>query len=178
MADTLTIEDIHEGIKEALSKAFPSLETVDDYPTEEGKIATPAAFLNLAAIEPDDEGDGDDGTERLISTLRWELSLVLGKVPTKEIKRQTRVMAANVSLWVKGNRFGLRVRPAAFMRAEPDDFSPVLSRYAPWVVEFEQTVALGESVWDDTAVVPDAIYVSMVPYTGLEHVDDYVEVTA
>lgn len=176
MADAITTEVLHEGIKQALKEAFPDLETVDDYPTEKGKIKTPAAFLNMAAIEPGDSG-GDDGTERLDSVLRWEISIIMGKVPTKEVKRQTRMRAADVALWVHGNRFDLRVRPAEFIRAEADDFSPELSRYAPWLIEFEQSVPLGASVWDGTAVVPTEVYVGQEPDTGPEHEADYVKVT-
>lgn len=174
MADTVTIEALTKGIKEGLKKGFPDFQTVDDYPTVEGAISTPAAFLNLSAIEPDNQ----DGTGRLVTVLRWEISVVLGKVPTQEVKRNTRILAANLALWVQGNRFSLPVREAGFVRAEPDEFSPTLSRYAPWVVEFEQSVPLGESVWDGTAIVPDTVYVSWEPDTGPDHVEDYVEVVS
>lgn len=175
MADAVTIESLHEGIKQALSEAFTELKTVDDYPTEKGRIATPAAFLDLAALEPDAEG-GEDGTERLVMTLRWELYLVLG-LPVPEVKRAVRTLAANVALWVQGNRFGLPVRPAQFIRAEPNDFSPGLERYLPWVVEFEQTVLLGSSVWDADGVVPTELYLGYEPNTGPDHIDDYERVT-
>ena len=174
MADALTIEGIHEGIKQALAEAFPQLVTVDDYPTEEGHIKTPAAFLNLSAIEPDSDGNGEDGTERLAALLRWEISLVLG-LPTQATKRAARALAASVAVWVQGARFGLCVGRAQFIRAEQDEFSPVLGRHTPWVVEFELSAAFGASVWDeDSAPAPSEVYLGFEPDTGAEHLADYV----
>lgn len=176
MADPVTLESLHEAIKQALLEAFPTLGDVDDYPTEPGHIKVPAAFLDLVSIEPNGD-DGEDGTGRLVASLRWEISLVLG-LATQGNKRAARSLAANVALWVKGNRFGLRVAPAQFLRAAPDEFSPQLSRHTPWVVEFEQEVLLGESVWDETGIVSTTVYVGIDPDTGPDHVDDYREVVS
>lgn len=176
MADPVTIEGLHEAIKQALAQAFPVLVKVDDYPTECGHIKVPAAFLDLVSIEPN-EDNGEDGTGQLVASLRWEISLVLG-LTTQKNKRAARALAANVALWVQGNRFGLHIPPAQFLRAAPDEFSPQLSRHTPWVVEFGQEIHLGESAWDGTGVIPSAVYVGFEPDTGLDHVDDYLEVVS
>lgn len=177
MADTLTIDGIHAAITEQLAAEFPTFQTVGDYERQKGHIKVPAAFLNLESFEPCDDGDGEDGTERLVVNLRWELRVLLGP-PGASNERAARGLAVNLAKWVQGNRFGLSIHPAKFLRGESDKFTPELDHYTPWLIEFEQCAHLGESVWDDDSAIPTTIFVGYEPNTGTDHVDDYVQVSS
>lgn len=177
MADTLTIDDIHAAITGQLAAAFHEFQTVGDYERQKGRINVPAAFLNLESFEPCDDGDGEDGTERLVVNLRWELRVLLGP-PGASNERTARGLAVNLAKWIQGNRFGLTISPARFLRAESDKFTPELDHYTPWLVEFEQFARLGASVWDNDSVAPTTVFVGYAPNTGAAHIDEYVQVSS
>jgi len=177
MANQIDLDTAHSAILEALKAQFPAFQTVGDYGVfsvkGSNKLKVPAAALYLASFDSQDSGS--IATDQLAITARWELRIVLDK-RTQDFERQLCKISADVALWVQGNRFGLPAAPAEFMRAEPDQFDPAVVHLSPWVIEFEQTYLLGQSVWDGSGPVPSAVYVAYEPDTGPEHIDNYEKV--
>lgn len=172
--NSIDLDAAHDAVLAAIRAAFPVFQTVDDYARVSKTIQTPACFLTLAEFEPE-EGDGGTGTGQLSVALRWEFRVVLG-IRDIDSARNVRKLAADIALWGHGNRFGMLAGASRFIRAEPDEFSPKLQHYDPWLVEFEQGILLGESVWSDEGVAPSEILVGYVPDVGPGHEDDYEEV--
>ena len=162
----------HDGILAALGQGLPGLRDVLGYGTAEG-LATPAAVLNLAGVEPADEPE--DGSGRLAVRCRWELFLVMAS-RTPGVGRKLRELAGASAALVQGNRFGLAAPPARFVLAEPNEFEPSWKGAESWRVEFEQVVYLGANVWDGEGVMPETVLVSHTPLIGLEHEGEYEEV--
>ena len=86
-------------------------------------LNTPAAVLNLAGLEPDDEPE--DGSGLLALRCRWEVFLVLA-ARTPGVERKLRELAGACAAVVQGQRFGLATDPARFVLAEPNEFEPHL----------------------------------------------------
>lgn len=173
----IVIEDTHDAIQNAIKAAFPSFVTVGGYDSAKKSIKCPAAFVELASIEP---GDEDPGTEQLAIRMRWEILLLLRfntKSVKKSVQREIRTIVGAVAHFVHGNRFGLPVSPAQFVGAYPDEFSPKSGTYEEWRIDFEIEGYLGESVWDGEGIIPETVLLSHTPLIGVEHIDEYKEVT-
>lgn len=176
--EEITIEALQKAIEKALCEAFPKV-TVCGYDkltqkkgTCRKKLKLPALVLSLASFEQNQP----TGTEQLAISLHWELRVVCSrKGANAEI--EVRQLAASVASFVHGNQFGMKVKGAHFIAAGSDEFSPDLAGLEPWLVEFEQSVCLGTSCFDDDFTTPEEVYVSISPEIGLEHKDKYYLVT-
>ena len=174
----ITIEALQKAIEEALRKAFPKTTVCgyDKLTEKKGvgrkKFTLPALVLSLASFEQDQP----TGTEQLAIGLRWELRVVCSSRGSKgEI--EVRELASLVAAFVHDNRFGMKVKGAQFIAANPDEFSPAIAGHVPWLVEFEQSACLGVSCFDDDFTTPEEVYVSISPEIGLKHKDKYYLVT-
>ncbi|MBU1001919.1 MAG: hypothetical protein KKE73_05305 [Proteobacteria bacterium] len=166
------IEAAREGIVTALRAGCPGLQDVLDY-GRETTLNTPAAVLNLAHLEPDE--NPEDGSGKIALCCRWEVFLV---VPDRaKYEGRLRELAAAVGTLVHGHRFGLEAPPARFILAEPNEFEPHFKGAKCWRVEFEQVLLFGESVWEGDGVLPEQLMVSYTPLIGAEHEAEYQEVT-
>lgn len=182
MADPIDIEAVHSAILDGFRAAFPSFQTVDDYgivTVKRGngreRLNTPAALLSMEGMEPHADG-AESGDGRVCVTLRWELRLVLDKRQAGH-ERDARRLAADVAVWLQGNRFGLKTSPAEFRAAGPDQFGAEIIHLAPWLVEFDLPCMLGASVWEEGDAAPSHVFVGYEPETGPENVEKYTEVT-
>lgn len=167
------IAQAHDGILAALRGDLPGLRDVLDYGVAE-QLATPAAVLRLAGMEPDDAPE--DGSGRLDMRCRWEVFLVLAS-RTPGVERRLRALAAAAAVLLHGNRFGLAAPPARFVLAEANEFEPSWKGAQSWRVEFEQVLHLGESVWDAEGVVPQTVLASHSPLVGSQHEQEYEEIS-
>ncbi|TIH12746.1 hypothetical protein D0S45_17400 [Marinifilum sp. JC120] len=175
--EQITVDDAHDRIIDQLKEKFPLFVDVGDYgilTVKEGetreRLTVPAAILSFDSFEPDRERS-NPGTGQKIISVRWELRVMLDtKDPSHD--RAIRRLAADVALWIDGNRFG-RGFEARFIRSEEDQFDPRLIRFNPWLIEFQQSYLLGESVWDGEGPVPTEVYGSYVPEIGAAHEEDY-----
>ncbi|GFM38318.1 hypothetical protein DSM19430T_30020 [Desulfovibrio psychrotolerans] len=167
----ISMQAAHEAIQEGLRQAFPVL-SVMAYESLKERVACPAAFLNLAALEPGD----DVGTEQLAVRIRWELHLVM-HFKAANVNLEICALVGAVSKWLHGNRFGLPAHPAEFVGAYPDEWKPEQRAYEEWRIEFEQRVYLGASAWTDEGVIPQTVLVSWSPRVGVDYKPEYTEVT-
>lgn len=170
----ITIKGLQEGIEKALREAFPKVSVCgyDKLTHKKGtgrkKFTLPALVLSLASFEYDQPTT----TEQLAITLRWELRVVCSrKGGNAEI--ELREFSARVASFVHGNKFSLPIKGAQFLAAGSDEFSPDLAGLEPWLIEFEQSVCLGKSCFDEEFLTPETVYVSISPEIGLAHKDKY-----
>lgn len=172
----IVIEAAHDAIQAAFKAAFPAFVTVGGYDKSKKVIKCPAAFIELGSIEPGD----DPGTDQLAVRLRWEIFLLLRfntKNVKKSVKQEIRTIVGAVAHFVQGNQFGIPCTPAQFVGAYPDEFSPKTGTYEEWRIDFEMEALLGESVWDGEGIIPDTVMLSYSPIIGIDHEQDYQEVT-
>ena len=176
--DEITLDIAHERIIALFKEKFPMFANVGDYgilTVKHGetrpRLTVPAAILYMESFEPDPEKH-NPGTGQRVVSVRWELRIMLNtKDPNHD--RYIRRLSADVALWVDGNRFG-KGYAAKFIRSEADQFEPRVIMFKPWLIEFEQSYIVGESVWDDgDGITPTEVYASYDPEIGLAHEEDY-----
>lgn len=165
----ITLDAVHDAIVAAIRAQYPTLETVSDYPDERVRVATPACLVELADLEP---GDMDPGTGQQAVLARFQARIVIGFRETKA-KRAVRAWSAAFIAFLRGQRWGLPVGPARFVSAGPDEFSPELDQYEAWLIEWEQVLHLGETVWRDDGLPPAQLYLGYSPRIGPPHEADY-----
>ncbi|UYM14258.1 hypothetical protein [Endozoicomonas euniceicola] len=168
----LDLNEWHQSVIDGL-KTLKAFKTVAEYPREKKKIVTPAAFLELTAIQA--QADDNANTEQLPVTLEAEVRIICG-YRTKEVKRYIRLLAAQVAHYLDGQRFGVPSQPARVGGCWPDEFDTELDNYEVWRVVFTQDVLLGATVFDDSGIIPESVYVGFAPDIGKDHEDDYTKV--
>lgn len=183
---TLNLAELHQAIRDDIAAAFPELKTVDCYrDDEEGGRELKQADMPACLIELErfDEADAaDDGTGRQRVTLHFSARLLIG-FREQKAKRSIRLLAAALAAWLKGRRWTdpaggkMPTEGAVFQTAEPDAFSPRQDQFEVWRVEWTQVASLGAPVLE-AEERPTRIFVGIDPYTGPDHVGDYVELAA
>lgn len=173
---TVTIENIHQAVLDTVAKAFPLFKTVaEDAPLvtdtgdATGKLpyAAPACIVSMPLFE----SKKPECADLLPVDLHFELRIV-GAYSGEGADRKTRQLAGALAQCIEGNRFGLPMRGAEFVRAKADTTLPALHHLCPWLIEFTLSVYLGTEEGDDFTM-PEKVYVSMAPEVGLAHIDKY-----
>lgn len=162
----VNISALHEAIKEGLKAKFPGVD-VDFYDRPGEKVRTPSIRFGLEMIER--ANPGDTGTEQLEVKLNFAAQVSESYKAGKKLA--VRVLAAQVSKFVDGNRFGLKIGPGEFTSSGPEEFS---DEYETWRVEWEHTAALGKSVWDHEGDVPTEVFANDGRIVGDP---DFIEIT-
>jgi len=160
MSTTLT--QVHEAILARLRDTFQKV-TVESYdPDPKLSVLAPALFLELEEFDPgDDIGDG-----RLPAQCRFSIHCVLGW-EVENLALEIREFAAAVAMLVRDNGIWLKgsvlTKPKQ-IGAYPGNFrKDTNSGYDSWVVSWEQTVYLGESVWTADGITPQKVYLAHAP---------------
>jgi hypothetical protein len=173
-ADTeIDLDALHDAVVAAIVAGMPAVASVQSYPSERTALNLPAILVDLEDMEA--APDADPGTEQLAVLTRWRARLILG-FRTADVYRQVRKGAGQLAHLVHLNRWGMPVGPARVTIVGPDPFDPDLDQYEAWVVEWEQVVHLGASVWGDEGIVPQTVYLGLEPETGLENIDKYIQI--
>lgn len=170
----IDLSTVHQSIVDAIAAQFPALATVEDYREDRKGLPLPAVLVELADMEPDP--DADPGTEQLAVQSRWEARIIIGfRKPNAE--REVRRLAAALGVFVHQNRFGEPIGSAEVLAIAPDSFDPDLDQYVVWLVEWQQIVHLGGSVWanDSDTPIPSQVLYSWAPNIGPDHEPDYRE---
>lgn len=171
----IDLDALHDAVVAAISSGMPTVASVQAYPDTSEPLPLPAVLVDLEDMEA--APDVDPGTEQLAVRVRWRARLILG-FRTADVQRQVRKGAAQLAHLVHLNRWGKPVEPARVTLVGPDPFDPALDQYEVWVVEWEQIVHLGASVWEcpEGASVPETVYLGIEPKTGPDHVEDYWQI--
>lgn len=169
---------LHDNIAAAVRLAFGSrLKTVAEYDPVDGgtqTIKTPAVLLELVEIRPAGRVTGG----RTPVELAWSAHCVLSAT-TENVQREVRNFAVKVMAVVDGNRWqlGEAVTRAEELSAFPGMFKPGEKGFESWIVNWKQTVHLGDS-WELPVDGPATeVFVGEFPNTGPDHAGDYKRVT-
>lgn len=169
----IDLNALHDAVVAAIDAGMPAVASVQAYPSERTALDLPAVLVDLEDMEGSPESD--PGTEQLAVVTRWRARLILG-FRSSDVHRQVRKGAGQLAHLVHLNRWGMPVGPARVTIVGPDPFDPDLDQYEVWVVEWEQVVHLGASVWDDEGVVPQTVYLGFEPDTGSGNTGKYDQV--
>ncbi|MNN57294.1 hypothetical protein D3C81_1722760 [compost metagenome] len=106
------------------------------------RVALPAVVLELVELEPGrDPGTGEVGVDA-----RIEARIIVGS-EQEQCQQQAAFAAAQMTVLLRMQTWGLEVEQAEFVRAAQDWTRPELDGYAVWVVEWTQGIYLGEEEW-------------------------------
>ncbi len=147
--------DLHQKICKTLKEEIPAIQTCEVYPAIRREIIAPAAFVELASLEP----GKDPGTEELALRARFEVrGVVDGTVEDSQVV--VRSLAAEIARVVNKNTWDVEnVSAGEFISAGGDDFKPELDAYLVWLVEWVHELHTGQSMWLETGIIPHTISV-------------------
>ncbi len=168
------LDDFHNAILEGIRTHFAGrLKTVAMYDVgNTDPIETPAALLVMeSGGKREDLGDGRFPLRCLIT-----VHCILG-FKTKNLALELRKFAASSIRLVDGNRWGIEESVdlpdiSGQDAIGPGEFRPGQDGYDSWYATWEQTIYLGESVWNLEGVTPEKIYLGQAPEIGAAHEDD------
>lgn len=167
----LDLDQLFDAVIASIRGAFPQFEMVDAYPEDRRQMPVPACLIDLIELEPTD----DPGTEQLAVIAHFEASIVL-PFRAPRAKRAVAKLAAAIAHHVQGRRWGLPIAPAQVISIAPSDFDPELDRFETWSVEWQQTVHIGESIWNDDGTPPTQVLAAWSPDIGPTHEAEYTDI--
>lgn len=167
-----TITEVHEAIKAKLRETFPKV-TVDDYnPEPELSVLAPALLLELEEFPM----GADVGDDRYPAACRFSVHCVLGwevkslALELWEFSAAVAQLIRKSGVWVKGGVLtkpeGLEVYPGSFRKDTQQGYD---SRVVTW----NQTLYLGESMWNADGITPQEIYLAYAPGGDVPPADEH-----
>ena len=173
-ADTVvTLDALHEAIRDQVAAQFPDFLTVEFYRDDEGQsMPTPACLLEL--VEAEDAADMDAGSGQWHAMLRFQARVVMA-LRGPEVRLNVRKAALALATYLRLRRWdGIAADPCQVIACEPDEFAPNVERFAVWRVEWVQLVMLGESAWTNDGTVPTQVLYSFTPEVGTPNEGSYL----
>lgn len=166
--DPIPLGQVYAAMETHIRQAIPGLRYVGTMPSGIEVVPPPAVVLELAGFE---SADQDPGTGQVAVEARFEARVL---VPGEEDNclHLAAFVAAQLTVLLRLQSWGLPFGFAEFIRAERDWSRPELDSFAVWVVEWTQTIYLGEEEWPWPAE-PGPILFSFDPETGAAHEGDY-----
>ena len=136
------------------------------------QFEAPALLLTLDTMSQSDEtGDGRTATQCSFSVCAV---LPVHGLPLDRVAIAAANYAAELLDFIKYNHWGLGVdvgHPQQ-LSAQPADFKPGKTGYESWVVNWQQTVYLGDTEADD-GIIPTTVMVGMEPDIGADNEHKY-----
>jgi hypothetical protein len=172
-----TLTEFHLAIENAIDAHFgDNVNTIAWYQqgeTPAGQplpIITPAVILEIESAE---EGD-DIGDDRAPLLCHFTAYCILGQ-QTEALQIQVREFAAQLFKKVRKNKWGLahNVSFPGMVTLGPGKFDPEKNGFDSWYVSWDQTLYLGDSIWDSTGIMPTEILWSELPLIGTGNEDHY-----
>jgi len=177
----MTLDDLRDAIANNLKSKLPDLRECRPHAgrfdlSELRRVAakTPAVFVACLGVRE----------SALLESGECDADLVMAAfVVTSDQKGLPRdVSALNIIefllMYVPGKQWGLQGRAFQAREVQAQNmYSGEVDKagVAMWAAVWRQKVRLGESVWDETGVLPSHVYFSFVPLVGAEHEEDYWE---
>ncbi len=150
------------------------------YAGQFSEVATKKTLINVPAVWLDFESGkqgADTGTEQveLVCTFTaYAITRVLNNARARN--QDAQALAQQVLLRLQNNRFGL----SAISRPSGIDLKPMNYAYlvdnglGVCAIRWQQSLYLGESVWDSTGVTPTEVWLGLSPEIGIPYVDKYI----
>jgi len=140
--EPIPLDQVYAVIEQSIARTIPALAFVGTMPDRLDRVALPAVVIELVEWEPGpDPGTGEVGIEA-----RFEARVIVAGEEENSL-RMAAFTAAQLTVLLRMQTWGLAVEQAHFVRAAQDWTRPELDGYAVWVVEWTQGIYLGEGEW-------------------------------
>ncbi|QOF91271.1 hypothetical protein [Pseudomonas lundensis] len=151
-----SLDLLYQTIEQHLQQHLPGVQLVSFWPDIQQHIPLPAVFLDIAEIEP----GTDIGTGETTLTLTFEARVIVDVIRADHYPQAVH-LATQLAVLLRAQSWGLPVEPAEFQRSSQDWTRPELDGYTVWLVEWTQTVYLGEQEWPWPDEPPGTLLISV-----------------
>ena len=151
-----SLDLLYQAIEQHLQQHLPGVQLVSFWPDIQQHIPLPAVFLDIAEFEP----GTDIGTGETTLTLTFEARVIVDVIRADHYPQAVH-LATQLAVLLRAQSWGLPVEPAEFQRSSQDWTRPDLDGYTVWLVEWTQTVFLGEQVWPWPDEPPGSLLISV-----------------
>ena len=157
------ITDIFNQLIDDLS-LVPGIAQVIPVPRRLDTVTLPAIFLDIGEMTY----GNSPGTEQVPLVIHWEARIVM-QDDVEDITLWS--LVANVMLQLFTTRWPNRdIGKVKLKQATPDDFTPDLAGFRVWLIEWVQTIHLGDNIWDGDGIVPTEV---VIRYQGSDEETTY-----
>lgn len=151
-----SLDQLYQAIEQHIEQHLPGVQLVSFWPDIQQHIPLPAVFLDIAEIEP----GTDIGTGETTLTLTFEARMIVDVIRADHYPQAVH-LATQLAVLLRAQSWGLPVEPAEFQRSSQDWTRPELDGYTVWLVEWTQTVYLGEQEWPWPDEPPGTLLISV-----------------
>ena len=137
-----SLDALYLAIEQHIQQHLPGVEMVSFWPDIAHHIPLPAVFLDIAEIEP----GTDIGTGESTLNVTFEARVIVDVIHDRHYQQAIH-LATQLAVLLRTQTWGLAVEPAEFKRSTQDWTRPELDGYTVWLVEWSQTIYLGETEW-------------------------------
>ena len=157
----LSLDVLYQAIEQQIHQHLPGVELVSFWPDIGNHIPLPAVFLDIGEINPGQ----DIGTGETTLTITFEARVIVDVIRGDHY-RQAVQLATQLAVLLRMQSWGLPVEAAEFQRSSQDWTRPELDGYTVWLVEWTQTLYLGEQEWPWPDQPPGTLVWGFSPDTG------------
>lgn len=133
---------LYQAIEQHLQQSLAGIQLVSFWPDINQHIPLPAVFLDISEIEP----GTDIGTGESTLNVTFEARVIVDVIRDQHYQQAIH-LATQLAVLLRTQAWGLAVEPAEFKRSTQDWTRPELDGYTVWLVEWTQTIYLGETEW-------------------------------
>ncbi|MGO2287711.1 hypothetical protein [Pseudomonas lundensis] len=151
-----SLDLLYQAIERHLQQHLPGVQLVSFWPDIQQHIPLPAVLLDIAEIEP----GTDIGTGETTLTITFEARVIVDVIRADHYPQAVH-LATQMAVLLRAQSWGLPVEPAEFQRSSQDWTRPELDGYTVWLVEWTQTVYLGEQEWPWPDEPPGTLLISV-----------------
>lgn len=151
-----SLDLLYQAIEQHFQQHLPGVQRVSFWPDIQQHIPLPAVFLDIAEIEP----GTDIGTGETTLTITFEARVIVDVIRADRYPQAVH-LATQLAVLLRAQSWGLPVEPAEFQRSSQDWTRPELDGYTVWLVEWTQTVYLGEEEWPWPDEPPGTLLISV-----------------
>ena len=137
-----SLDLLYQTIEQHLQQSLGGIQLVSFWPDIKQHIPLPAVFLDIAEIEP----GADIGTGESTLSVTFEARVIVDVIRAGHYQQAIH-LATQLAVLLRTQTWGLAVEPAEFKRSTQDWTRPELDGYTVWLVEWAQTIYLGEEEW-------------------------------
>jgi len=179
----MTLDDLRQAIADNIKTKLPDLRDCRPHAgrfdlAELRRVATktPAVFIACLGVKESELQESGECDADLV---------MAAFVVTSDAKALPKDVAAlNIIefllLYIPGKQWGLGGKAFKAREVQAQNmYSGEVDKTgtAMWAASWRQKVRLGESIWDETGVLPSHVYFGIVPEVGIGHEEDYWEIT-
>jgi len=150
-----SLDLLYQTIEQHLQEKLSGVQLVRFWPDIEQHIPLPAVFLDIAEIEP----GTDIGTGESTLNVTFEARVIVDMIRDQHYQQAIH-LATQLAVLLRAQTWGLEVEPAEFVRSTQDWTRPELDGYTVWLVEWTQTIYLGEKEWPWSDEAPGTLMFS------------------